>query len=344
MTMANACDIILNSVRSSNLNFACQETPFSIYLTIRKTQVKLLNPSISQPIERKDSRSLVDENSTLKEKIQRLMKEIEASKDDTKILLDKLNDSEATVYRQCKEIEKSKQIISNQDSEMKIFKTVIKKNNSEISRLGTEESTFKKAVKAKTKEIHDLEKSMLNQQENIKHLKEEANRIKTENKNLEKQLKTLNMKVSILKKENAIIQEKATVKSSMTPSTTLVPSPSFQLSNKYCSSSTGSSLLSQLNLSSNSALPITTIPISSDQSIKNLSKPPQVESNNNNNDNSTFQSVDLVTCVSGTASSLTAFNLANRKSPTGNNSESFLTVDEVRNVLEKAINKQTENI
>ena len=133
---------------------------------------------------------MADENSDLKEKIQRLMKEIKASKDDTKLLVDKLNDSEATVYRQCKEIEKSKKIISNQDSEMKIFKTVIKKNNSEISRLETEESTLKKTVKAKTKEIYDLEKSRLIQRENMKHSKEEANRIKTENRDLEKQLKT----------------------------------------------------------------------------------------------------------------------------------------------------------
>ena len=35
-----SCDLIMNSVRSSQLNFACQETPFSIYITIRKSQHK----------------------------------------------------------------------------------------------------------------------------------------------------------------------------------------------------------------------------------------------------------------------------------------------------------------
>ena len=31
------CDNILDSVRRSNLNFVCQETPYSVYLTIRKS-------------------------------------------------------------------------------------------------------------------------------------------------------------------------------------------------------------------------------------------------------------------------------------------------------------------
>ena len=31
------CDMILNHVRSSCLNFAIQETPFSVYLTLRKS-------------------------------------------------------------------------------------------------------------------------------------------------------------------------------------------------------------------------------------------------------------------------------------------------------------------
>ena len=31
------CDLILNHVRSSCLNFAIQETPFSVYLTLRKS-------------------------------------------------------------------------------------------------------------------------------------------------------------------------------------------------------------------------------------------------------------------------------------------------------------------
>ena len=36
-SIKNSCDLILNSVRNSSLNSTIQETPFSSYLTIRKT-------------------------------------------------------------------------------------------------------------------------------------------------------------------------------------------------------------------------------------------------------------------------------------------------------------------
>ena len=39
----NSCEQVLDSVRSSNLNFSTNETPFSIYLTVRKSFVKFSN-------------------------------------------------------------------------------------------------------------------------------------------------------------------------------------------------------------------------------------------------------------------------------------------------------------
>ena len=43
-----SCVQILSSVRSSNLNFSCQETPFSIYLTIRISPVRFHHDSDSR--------------------------------------------------------------------------------------------------------------------------------------------------------------------------------------------------------------------------------------------------------------------------------------------------------
>ena len=36
----NSCQLILETVRSSNINFMIQETPYSIYLTLRKSAAK----------------------------------------------------------------------------------------------------------------------------------------------------------------------------------------------------------------------------------------------------------------------------------------------------------------
>ena len=42
-TLKKSCDKIIGAVRSSGLNFSYQETPFSMYFTIRKSIVKIKN-------------------------------------------------------------------------------------------------------------------------------------------------------------------------------------------------------------------------------------------------------------------------------------------------------------
>ena len=35
--ISDSCSMVLNSIRCSDLNYSCQETPYSIYVTIRKS-------------------------------------------------------------------------------------------------------------------------------------------------------------------------------------------------------------------------------------------------------------------------------------------------------------------
>ena len=91
VTMA-VCDHILNSVRSSNLNFANQETPYSLYLTIRKTQIKTNHQSNSFQsngsvgIVQHGREVLEKENLIMKTRIRELEDKVNASRDTTKIL------------------------------------------------------------------------------------------------------------------------------------------------------------------------------------------------------------------------------------------------------------------
>ena len=43
-----SCNNIMKSVRNSCLNFSLQETPFSLYLTVRKSKLKHLQASVSK--------------------------------------------------------------------------------------------------------------------------------------------------------------------------------------------------------------------------------------------------------------------------------------------------------
>ena len=45
LTPSDSCDKILKEVRASNLHFLVQESPFSIYLTIRKKFTKNITQS-----------------------------------------------------------------------------------------------------------------------------------------------------------------------------------------------------------------------------------------------------------------------------------------------------------
>ena len=133
MAMFPAYDNIMNCVRSSNLNFACQETPYSLYLTIRKSKVKKTHQqsSIIPVIENQEIEGLVKENLSLRESLQNLEGKLDASEDTTKVLEKKLATAEAKALKANKEnIEK--------DHEIKNLKNVIKNNNTDISKLECE--------------------------------------------------------------------------------------------------------------------------------------------------------------------------------------------------------------
>ena len=142
MAMFPAYDNIMNCVRSSNLNFACQETPYSLYLTIRKSKVKKTHQqsSIIPVIENQEIEGLVKENLSLRESLQNLEGKLDASEDTTKVLEKKLATAEAKALKANKEnIEK--------DHEIKNLKNVIKNNNTDISKLECEIKEHKKDLK-----------------------------------------------------------------------------------------------------------------------------------------------------------------------------------------------------
>ena len=136
-TIAMSCDEILNSVRSTNLNFSCQETPFSLYLTIRKSLVKF-NHAQKPPAQTNvnastsDYLNIVEENIALKNNLKSLENELDASTNIVKILESKVGVAEATLFKHYKEVQQCKDTIGKKDDEIKTLKNVIKNNNSDI--------------------------------------------------------------------------------------------------------------------------------------------------------------------------------------------------------------------
>ena len=88
METCNAVDNIISSVRSSNLNYSFQEPPYTLYLTIRKTEVKRNHASggqqSGQQVEKHDVEALKLENLSLKSCIHDLEEKLNASENSMK--------------------------------------------------------------------------------------------------------------------------------------------------------------------------------------------------------------------------------------------------------------------
>ena len=147
MATSNSLDRIIKSVRSSNLNFAYQETPFSLYLTIRKTVVKNNQSSSLQSSQENcqhDVEALERENLSLKKSVCELEDKLSASKETTKILEEKVAVSEAETLKVFNQTKLGKDSLAKKDDEIRCLKNVIKNNNATIANLQTNKTELNK--------------------------------------------------------------------------------------------------------------------------------------------------------------------------------------------------------
>ena len=247
MTAFHSLNQIINCVRSSNLNFAYQETPFSLYLTIRKTNVKnqQANSSQSTPVKsQNDVEALEKENLVLKNTIHELEDKLNTSEDNTKVLEEKVAGAEAEVLKVFDQTKKGKETLAKKDDEIKCLKNVIKSNNSTIAKLETNKNELNKTLKQKEKELHDSEKRNQACQDTIKVSKNEAKKHKDEKKELsktndqfEKKVKRLEMELKKVTNNNTLSKPESEFSVSTTSCTSLCCSTAIKclICGKLCS-------------------------------------------------------------------------------------------------------------
>ena len=150
MATFQSLDQIINCVRSSNLNFAYQETPYSLYMTIRKTNIKNHQACSLQPSQVKsqyDVELMDRENLSLKNHIRELEAKLNASEDATKNLEEKVAVAEAESFAIFEQIKKGNDALSKKDDEIKCLKNVIKENNYTIVNLEKNKNELNKTLK-----------------------------------------------------------------------------------------------------------------------------------------------------------------------------------------------------
>ena len=160
---------ILNSVRSSNLNYSCQETPFSIYLTVRKSLVnKCMSIESGHQASEENLEITLSENILLKAELAEAKAELNISKNITSELEKKIAAAESEVCKVFRESNHWKEALTKKDDEITALKTSIKNSIGEKQQLSVDLQNQKKSLKLKDKEIHSLEIYKINHQETVK--------------------------------------------------------------------------------------------------------------------------------------------------------------------------------
>ena len=140
-TPQDYCDKILAEIRSSNLHYLVQESPYSVYLTLRKkfTQnvPKVFNSQISS-----------DVNDSTKANLIEAEKELVAAKDTIEVLESKLKMAETELYRESKSFKIQLEKIKDEN---KLLRESIAKFNAEESKHNRASIDFRILSKSKKK-------------------------------------------------------------------------------------------------------------------------------------------------------------------------------------------------
>ena len=90
-TPQDSCDQIIKSVHSSNLHFLVQESPFSVYITVRKKFA--IQPQVTLPENAKHD----------------FENQLTLARDTVKILEDKLAHSESEFVKECNKVKEKRE-------------------------------------------------------------------------------------------------------------------------------------------------------------------------------------------------------------------------------------------
>ena len=190
LTVQNSCDFVLRSVRDSFLNYSIQETPFSLYLTVRKSFSRS-KPDQSNPSAASNQifSSLV-QNKMCKEEdsyLESLKTKLKSLEDSNRILQQDYekatNDSEES-YKKNEQLEariKSyEKIAAEIHKKDKIIDRLSQEKKSLESDLEDIEKNWKnlnKSLKSKDKEMHDIQKENVIVAENLVKVKTDLNNL-----------------------------------------------------------------------------------------------------------------------------------------------------------------------
>ena len=191
----DSSDVILKSIKNSNLHFNLNETPFSVYITIRKKYLKFpqsfvngnqvdLKPEYSEIGSKAVDLVLVEENAILKAKIEEQDTAKRGDEEIVRDLADKLALAKSEISDYMSKNRSLEKVGMDRLEQIEAAKTVTKKLNDELCRSKNEVGKIKKELKANEKEIYNLKNK-------VDNLEDKANKIKSEKYELSREISKL---------------------------------------------------------------------------------------------------------------------------------------------------------
>ena len=190
----DSCENILQVLKCSNLHFVLQETPHSVYITLRK---RFLNNSFPSPTPNQKTleklarleflaQTVSEENVKLEEDLAAKDAKIDALEKDNGSLQTENNSLNAEVNQSREIISNMTNLICEKENEIKTSKDIAKNLQSELQNIKNNLKGTSKNIKVLEKENHNLKSKNENLSENLGRSKSEFASLLAEKKKLEK--------------------------------------------------------------------------------------------------------------------------------------------------------------
>ena len=192
--LQGSCNSILDTIRGSSLNYAVQETPYSIYITIRKSEVKFKAPRNNLNEVTVKNEDGAGNGCKSQEDFDRLKNNYE----------EVLTDLEAK-YEYIKKLESLLKISDERMSKFETLEEQFHKNLDENKQLKHRNDTVKREMEEATDKLKDYEDRNYEACAVIKKLQHQIKNLETENKKIKAYRDKVKEELKLSKSETRIV-------------------------------------------------------------------------------------------------------------------------------------------
>ena len=203
LQVEHSCSLIINTIRSLPLNFNIVETPYSLYVTLRKSLVK--NSKAFANVKSESSEDKVNKLEKMNQSLNANLEEAVLECEEKTEIIDELKDKVDILLEK---LEKSEQAIDKMHAANAVKESEIKAHNIENKNLVAENKTMKSDLKGVSK---DLDVSKLENKDSVNKLERKIEVLKDNLKNQTLETKDALEKLKVERAELKVLKDELNI-------------------------------------------------------------------------------------------------------------------------------------